>query len=359
MSHTISQIKKTAHDCVLDAVIISKIACHTFFDRKKNKATQCDLTADFVKTLVARQPNCAICDEPMTSCIGKKCGWQWSIDRIDNSKGHTVDNIRLTCYYCNVRQYGTAPSNEEARLMKRTVTCAAGCHIASASRSDPGLANIGKKLRRCKQIMETPSAVRNMMKGDFAGIKPVIDTALSSATHTHAAVDKGITEDNREDSSVCTVYRRKFISMFNGIKVRIVGSVDEPFFYASDLFNVLKISHGTRVLSKLDPGDIVTPEQRATHKLVTFNKGTRQVNNTIVLLTESGVRHVITKAKCKEASEFRAYIFGLLKEERLAEKEQLILHMSKQIEALKAKNDALEREILEYKQHGEKVSRKK
>jgi hypothetical protein len=338
MSHTISQIKKTAHDCVLDAVIISKIACHTFFDRKKNKATQCDLTADFVKTLVARQPNCAICDEPMTSCIGKKCGWQWSIDRIDNSKGHTVDNIRLTCYYCNVRQYGTAPSNEEARLMKRTVTCAAGCHIASASRSDPGLANIGKKLRRCKQIMETPSAVRNMMKGDFAGIKPVIDTALSSATHTHAAVDKGITENDHKSSPVCTFYWKKsanaqnqgsrlevrkepaqpktfaITGTFNGHTIRIIGTPSNPFLYAVDLCECLGIENTSRAVSRLDPEGIVTQEQRKQYNLTTYriNKATAHVDNTMILLNKHGTYQLIYSSKSSVGHSFRVYITGLI-----------------------------------------------
>jgi hypothetical protein len=96
----------------------------------------------------------------MVQCEGKRCGWQWSIDRIDNSKGHIIGNVRLTCFYCNVRQYGTMPTHEEAALMKRTKTCSAKCHIATVSRADVRLGHIAAKLKRTftPSFMKKPQA---------------------------------------------------------------------------------------------------------------------------------------------------------------------------------------------------------
>ncbi len=116
------KIKKQSRRCIIAA----KIAGHAAFDKKKAKKTKCDLIIKFIEIMIANHPNCKICDEPMTACEGKRCLWQWSIDRIDDAKGHTMDNIRLTCYYCNIRQYSVMPSLEEARLMKRTISCIAG-----------------------------------------------------------------------------------------------------------------------------------------------------------------------------------------------------------------------------------------
>jgi hypothetical protein len=92
---------------------------------------------------------------------GAKCKWQWSIDRIDNQKGHMMDNVRLTCYYCNTRQYNSPPTFEEAGLMKRTKTCKAKCHIANVERCDPRLANIAEKLGRDTKdwMKKTPSLI--------------------------------------------------------------------------------------------------------------------------------------------------------------------------------------------------------
>jgi hypothetical protein len=142
-------------------VIAAKIGSHLSFDRCRKFAHVCDLTFPYVVNLLEQQPNCAICGDPMVTCAGKKCGWQWSIDRIDNQKGHIMGNVRLTCYYCNIRQYSIPPTFEEASLMKRTKTCKAGCHIATVSRFDTRLMHIAIKLRRIVSPPVTQIVINN------------------------------------------------------------------------------------------------------------------------------------------------------------------------------------------------------
>jgi hypothetical protein len=140
--------ENNALESVLCKIISGKIRSHADFDKKRGFADKCDLTIKSIVAMLRKQPNCAICNDPMVQCVGKKCGWQWSIDRINNNLGHIISNVRLTCYYCNVRQYGSEPTFEEASLMKRTKTCKAGCHVATVSRADTRLMHIALKLKR-------------------------------------------------------------------------------------------------------------------------------------------------------------------------------------------------------------------
>ena len=35
-------------------------------------------------------------------CAKKVSFWDWTLDRIDNTKGHSIDNVLLSCRHCNV-----------------------------------------------------------------------------------------------------------------------------------------------------------------------------------------------------------------------------------------------------------------
>ena len=55
-----------------------------------------------VEALKVQQGNrCAACNISLLWCYTPKDTRQFSIDRIDNSQGHTRDNVRLTCLECN------------------------------------------------------------------------------------------------------------------------------------------------------------------------------------------------------------------------------------------------------------------
>lgn len=58
----------------------------------KKKGFICDLDLGFVKQLI---------DKPCTYCCDPKPS-KMTLDRIDNSKGHTKDNVVQACYRCNL-----------------------------------------------------------------------------------------------------------------------------------------------------------------------------------------------------------------------------------------------------------------
>jgi hypothetical protein len=68
----------------------------------------CNLTVEQVKTMFGLSP-----DKPYVPPICSECkqeiSWcNWNLkptlDRLDNEKGHTIDNVRLTCFHCNVKK---------------------------------------------------------------------------------------------------------------------------------------------------------------------------------------------------------------------------------------------------------------
>ena len=60
-----------------------------------------------VETMKAHGNRCAACNIELLWCYEPKDTRQFSIDRIDNAKGHMRDNVRLTCLECN-RKRGMA-----------------------------------------------------------------------------------------------------------------------------------------------------------------------------------------------------------------------------------------------------------
>ena len=74
----------------------------------KIKGRVCNLRVKDILTLKDLQKNhCAACNILLLWCYTPKDTRQFSIDRIDNTKGHVRDNIRLTCLECN-RNRGAA-----------------------------------------------------------------------------------------------------------------------------------------------------------------------------------------------------------------------------------------------------------
>ena len=46
------------------------------------------------------------------------CVYQFSFDRIDNTRIHSIDNLRVVCWNCNSSGYGSFKQS-----------CSRGCHI--------------------------------------------------------------------------------------------------------------------------------------------------------------------------------------------------------------------------------------
>jgi len=81
--------------------ICARIALHRNADVKAGRT--CSLTATDVLALAASTTTCPCCDTPVAWRAAPRSANIWSIDRKDDSKGHTLENCRITCYTCNVR----------------------------------------------------------------------------------------------------------------------------------------------------------------------------------------------------------------------------------------------------------------
>ena len=72
------------------------------------KGHKCNLRLKDVEALKEAQGNrCAACNIELLWCYAPKDSRQFSVDRIDNAKGHVRDNVRLVCLECN-RKRGAA-----------------------------------------------------------------------------------------------------------------------------------------------------------------------------------------------------------------------------------------------------------
>ena len=91
-------------------LIASRIRQHMSADRKAGKIPEhADrIDVEYVIGLFVKQDaRCACCACPMLLQGFKPRHPQaFSIDRIDDAQGHARDNVRITCYQCNVREFG-------------------------------------------------------------------------------------------------------------------------------------------------------------------------------------------------------------------------------------------------------------
>lgn len=82
---------------------------------------------------------------------------------------------------------------------------------------------------------------------------------------------------------------------FNSLPIRIIGTNETPFFYASDLAEVLQIVDLRTAMAGFTEVEIVSPTVRARHNLVTYQKqdDAMVADPTIMLLTEPGAYRLI------------------------------------------------------------------
>lgn len=85
---------------------------------------------------------CPECGCVMLFCDYKPhCLYQFSLDRLDNCKFHTKDNLRVVCWNCNSGGYGC-----------KKITCLHGCHIGLLPTREVRIriSIIRKSLGRCR-----------------------------------------------------------------------------------------------------------------------------------------------------------------------------------------------------------------
>ncbi len=105
---------------------------------------------------------------------------------------------------------------------------------------------------------------------------------------------------------------------FNSHPIRIIGSPEEPFFYASDLAAVLGIKNIRPSLNSLSEIDIVSAAQRRKYNINTYkiHRGKTCLDQSIILLTETGAYSLIYKSRSQIAGPFRAFISELIRTDR-------------------------------------------
>jgi hypothetical protein len=91
--------------CVTEKIqtrIVTKINTCITHDRKKKRVYSPPVTPSEILTLRTTQNNkCASCNIPLLWDYPPNHPQQFSMDRLDNTKGHCSGNIRLTCLECN------------------------------------------------------------------------------------------------------------------------------------------------------------------------------------------------------------------------------------------------------------------
>lgn len=92
-----------------------------------------EVTADWIVNELRRQPFCPYTgirliapDEDKNG--GRRSPWAPSLDRVDNSKGYTIENTRLTSWFWNCFR-GQIPIDEAAANLKDAARCILGVGV--------------------------------------------------------------------------------------------------------------------------------------------------------------------------------------------------------------------------------------
>jgi hypothetical protein len=77
--------------------------------RSRKKNLEYNLNLDFAKALLKKQQGvCSVSGQPLTLLADGKKGQKLSnlsLDRIDNSRGYTRDNVRFVCWVVNIMRH--------------------------------------------------------------------------------------------------------------------------------------------------------------------------------------------------------------------------------------------------------------
>ena len=87
-------------------LISKKVSSYMQQDKKKNRTQEEFITlAETIEKLVCSQLNCKYCNTKTRILYkNKRDPPQWTLDRIDNDRPHTKDNVLISCLECNLKR---------------------------------------------------------------------------------------------------------------------------------------------------------------------------------------------------------------------------------------------------------------
>lgn len=92
---------------LIQSEIKKKLNSYTQQDKEKKMYVSRN-TFDFeriVELLVKQKLKCSYCMDKMYVLYDNyRCSKQWSLDRVDNTKGHNIDNCVISCLQCNLQK---------------------------------------------------------------------------------------------------------------------------------------------------------------------------------------------------------------------------------------------------------------
>ncbi|QYB17499.1 hypothetical protein PV-S19_0135 [Pacmanvirus S19] len=140
---------------------------------------------------------------------------------------------------------------------------------------------------------------------------------------------------------------------FNNLPIRIIGTTEEPFFYANDIGAVLGIKNIATSITGFDETEIVTPEVRQKYNLITYYKYKDEMrrDDRIVLFTEFGVYRLILCSRSVIAKDFKKYVYQLIKNARNTEKQKLNVISQNDFNEMKQKMEVFEKSHMDYLKH--------
>lgn len=124
----------------LEENIQRKISTYQAFDRQKFKLTGNIAVKDVIELLGKQNSRCWVCGDIVLVLKFKPyCCYQFSIDRIDNTKPHDKDNCLISCYYCNCRHH--------ENFNQPNKVCSQNCHNIKR--------NIIKRSEKLSQLLKS------------------------------------------------------------------------------------------------------------------------------------------------------------------------------------------------------------